>query len=474
MNNQKILAFLISAIMCAPFAYADQNDMIIEDSGNGYASEDSEGSAPQAPRAKTVDEDYEDWANETRQKMLAKCQRKAIPESNIKCQFDVIIAKGEAPVKVNPSHPKYIDSRYAAYMQAMQNAYMNMAKNIELKATAEVVSKMFDDETPPNLDSLKNKTYAESVWEKIKALGEAELDNLLIKHGIDPSKFKKEPESVRKQIFEDSIRTKSTEQAIADTTGLSVIQTFFGADDDGTEKIIVAVSQSPERVETMKTILHSQGNTRPIPEFANPRPVSAWYSVDPKVLINQFGTRIVFDNKGNPIIISYGQAGYIKNTNKTINSKNKSSAEIMADSRAQENITLLLNNSTNYKRVVEQIQKEYITNKYTQEEDYSITESQASDVDIKQKIEQEIRSFGQVKISGIKNVRTWRYDVDDKLVIVGVVKMWSPQSAQVAQQIKEAKAQKPSEEPIVLKNDNSTNSGTSGSVRGLESDDYDF
>lgn len=474
MNRKKILSFLVSAIICTPFAYASQDAPNNEASGNGYASEDSEGTVPQAPRAKTVDEDYEEWADETRNKMLAKCQRKGIPESNIKCQFDVIIAKGEASVKVNPSHPNYIDSKNAAYEQAMQNAYMNMAKNIQLNATAEVVSKFMNDDTPPNLDSLKNNTYAETMWEKIKALGEAQLDKLLVQQGIDPSKFKKEPESVQKQIFEDSIRTKATEQAVADTSGLSVVQTFFGVDDDGTEKMIVAVSQSPERVETMKTILHYQGKTRPIPQFANPRPVSTWYNLKPEVLANQFGTRIVFDNQGNPIIISYGQAGYIRNVNKTINDKNKSSAEVKADTSAQKNITLLLNNSTNYKRVVEQIQKEYISNKYTKDEDYSINESQQTGVDIKEKIEQEIKSFGQVKISGVRTVKTWRYNVDDNLVIVGTVKMWSPQSAQAAQQIKEAKAQKPVDEPRVLPVDNSTNSGASGSVRGLESDDYDF
>lgn len=435
---------------------------------SAQAADNVEDVVPEKSARQSIEDNYNDWRKNVSAKMKNNCKTKGLSLRDAKCDFNAMITYGEAKVKVKPSDPNWVNARSMAYSEALIDAYAKVAQEISLTSKNSMVKELLDDQTPPQLDPERANTEFSSLIDKLAAVAGGMLDKKLEELGVDPTQYDKAPVEKRKTLLKDAISKRSEVKAIADTTGMVPLQTFEGKDSDGTYLIRVAISKDTDRIALLKTILRQGERVAPNEAKASDKSLEDRLMLVPELMFSQFGSRLIYDEEGFPVLVSFGQAGVPNRGSSVEKSIGYESAKNLAKTSAIDSMTSLLQSSTTFRNIVNQIASEskdmkIISDKGSVIEEVYEDASYAHSIDSKTATTSQITNF-----AGTREFHTWSYTLPDtKQEVVGVVMIWSPETASQANSVKKAKASSTTQAPVEVK----TMPGTS---RGVELDDYDF
>ena len=117
-------------------------------------------------------------------------------------------------------------------------------------------------------------------------------------------------------MLEDAISIEGAKRAISDTSGMIPYQTFEGADIFGNHVIRVVMSMDPNRTALVKSMLSNQGAIQPNMYKISKKSLRDRLLLDKETLFHQFGTRLFYDEKGYPVLVSFGQSSIENETSR--------------------------------------------------------------------------------------------------------------------------------------------------------------
>ena len=358
-------------------------------------------------------------------------------------------------VEADPNSKSWGKARSIAFDKALVGAQADFIKDQFGRETVVLGKKLFEDasddaedfEGKANSSGMAGKLKA--IANKVVALSDATLSNKLDEMGVDSSEFDAAPESEKKVVFMEQFTKKAMVRAFGSISGLVALQTFEGrANVDGeiTDAIGVVMMYSPK----LKQLASDIANQR-IPILKKTKgkgkPVKEFVPKDPKILVNQFGLRVGFDENNVPYLVSYGQWSYIdQDLSERKKERRRESARASAESKADSQITMFLAGRLSYTN-------EKVTGSHVEEvikgifnPDGSVSVDKIPYENMIDKTNQSIKVNAKAKMAGRQTVvPMWTYKdapgaKGDEVrtydhEIVGVVRAWTLAAAQTNAEI---------------------------------------
>ena len=239
------------------------------------------------------------------------------------------------------SDPNFYREKINAYEKAYMDALEKIAKFLGTKIESEVTRKLYADLTGgEGYNPEPQESTIKVFFRKIMALGDATLNKLLEKLGVDPSQFGKLTFEEKKKLAEDLIKRQIVIKTLAELSGVTIVKTVEGSDKNGNYAVGVIVMYSPRLKQFAYDIAH--GKTPAIRRKG--KPLNAYLPKTPSGWLSAWGSRVVIDEKGYPAIIGYGQwAVPLDTNNKTFLDIAKQSAREKAEMNARAYIADFVN-----------------------------------------------------------------------------------------------------------------------------------
>lgn len=334
-------------------------------------------------------------------------------------------------VKDSTSSASFGKSRDMAFAASFLNV---QAKYVELRSQKISTSALSEsmNKTPSQADLKLEDPAAKDrvirIGNKVYQLTEAMLDNALRKEGVPEGEIAKLEPSKRIETLRNSLTRKSRVQAFGEVAGVLPIQNFEATDCEGRAAVVTVAVHSLKNLDFARAVVRKQ------PIMANsddaaPKALAATVrdEIKNKEILRIINLRKVYDQKGYPSLLSYGQWSYV-NTGGTPREREmrEDFARTQAEANAKANIAFYLNGTAS--SLVETDVTEFEKNTIQVTKDTNTTES------LSEGLEKQFKRFeakGQVQISGLRRIQTWSNEYPDPsgakgVVIVGAVVAWSP------------------------------------------------
>ncbi len=330
---------------------------------------------------------------------------------------------GKADVLVKESDPDFAKALQNAYSRAMLNLQSSFIKEAFGRiVTSKISSSSGDDSTnAKEFEELpKGGTFSQIV-DKISNLAGAKLDALLEEYGIKPEGLVEERKKI---LLQENMLNKEITRAFGQMKGLIAVQTHLAKNKHDQYQVGVIAVMSDKTRQVATDMAHSR---KSLIKGANGKKVAEFLPKDKADFINEFGTRLVYDENGEPMIISYGNWGYraeAGNARKTSRLEEiaKKQAESIADAAIIEfvniNVSLVNENITG-----EQYQE--ITKQTTNLLSGDVNQADETIANIISKFSSTIKANSSGKLRGIRTAKTWDYTAENGVEHVGVVRYYS-------------------------------------------------
>lgn len=255
---------------------------------------------------------FNDWVAE---KELALGQRQGISKGG------TTVFAGSAPVRVPPSDPDYGKELAIAYERALFDLQADYILSVYGRLVSKTVLDVYRDASTnkdefPAIqpgDEEKPGRIAQ-ILDKTLTLMDKRLDNELIKQGVDPAKVNSMTLTQKKKTFEDSISKQVVRDAFGQMRGLVPYQTriFSKQNANGVSTIVGIVAvQSQKTQQFAKDIsLERDSLVR-----GKAKQLTDLLPEDNKGYLEQIGLRYAYDEKGHPMLISFGRWSLNENKN---------------------------------------------------------------------------------------------------------------------------------------------------------------
>jgi len=330
-------------------------------------------------------------------------------------------------INVDISDPRFGRKRIIAYEKALLEAQKELANFLYKSIATESIRKLFSDESLiEEGEDIKN---SEILKRKLIKLSEAVIDNALKKLGEDPSKYGHISFEKKVDKFIDAFRRVTVIKAMGELTGSIILRTVEGLGKDGSYSVGVVLMYSPKLKAFAKSFLYSE-ETYPRKKG---HPIDYYLPKTPEEWLSSWGVRIVFDENGEPVILSYGQWAYPVRKNRFINQRRRKHALMVASQLADAYITEFLNSHAYFE------DKSEISNMVREFERKGIEESTKEMIDnIIDRVWEKAKKEARVRVSGISKY-TQREVTFGGYNYVIVVKYLSPERARLARELKRRK-----------------------------------
>jgi len=221
------------------------------------------------------------------------------------------------------------------------DALERISKFLGTKIESELTRKLYADLTDgEGFNPEPQESALKVFFRKIVALGDATLNKLLEKLGVDPSQFGNLSFEERKKLAEDLIRRQIVIKTLAELSGVTIVKTVEGSDKNGNYAVGVVVMYSPRLKQFAYDIAH--GKTPALRKKG--KPLEEYLPQTPQGWLSAWGSRVVIDETGYPAIIGYGQwAVPFDINNKTLLNIAKQSAREKAEMFARTYIADFVN-----------------------------------------------------------------------------------------------------------------------------------
>lgn len=361
--------------------------------------------------------------------------------------------KGTAHITVDKNNPEWSNYRSLALEEAVLNARESYLKTVNNDFVQDQVKDFFKAKglPEPTASEFQNEGMLDQMINKAIAVVDGKLSQELKDMGINPSEFKAANPQKKQTLFKQYIGTKSMTTAYGDLSGMFVTQTFEVLDENGKGSVAVVMALSANKRDKVKALIESKGQIEPDPNRANPDNANIVAKlVSNKALFLEVGTDLWYDDKGYPMLISYGQSGVNYTTDPDEREIEREAAFGFAEDNAWGSLAATYNLSGDFSKESSKGQSK-IKEKIFELASGSVRKSET---DIQKKISSVIESSTAMTASikdmtGVKVEHTWRqkHPITGK-EMAGVVIVWHPvriqtaeamQSGKTAQQIDAAK-----------------------------------
>ncbi|SBS32859.1 hypothetical protein MAQ5080_02381 [Marinomonas aquimarina] len=371
----------------------------------------------------------------------------------------VSLTTGTAAVGVDKANPDWSRYRANAIRRAVADAKQSHLENLNTSTRNSSITEFFQDEgaPTPTADDFKSESRMGSVYEKAVALMEAKLDSALEEEGIDPETFKSASKQKKQELMRDYFAETTITEAFGDMSGMFVIKTFEMYDNSGKGRIGVVLAKSLKKRDQLKALIESKGQVKPDVAMANP----AFSNIQAALSSNktpylEYGTSVEYDDKGYPMIISYGQAGVRYTDNDRLMDKKIKAAYKQARSNALANLAQTYNMSGNFVGKVSEERSDVQEVVHTLANSTSVSTMDPGSVEtLRTVIDQAAKMTSSIQnLNGLRTVNKW--EMSHPITgheMVGVAVVWHPihvrnaeamQSGKTAKQIEDAQPRKES------------------------------
>lgn len=344
-------------------------------------------------------------------------------EYNIPNEKGMVFYKGEAEVLVKEKDADFAKALQNAYNKAMLNLQGEFIKdtfgNI---ATKSINSLMSDNSTnAKEFEPLEKGGIFAQIARKISQLTGAQLDAALREYGITPDDLTLER---KKTLFKETFVKESLTTAFGNMSGLIAVRTAITQTKRGNYQIgvIAVVSDKTRQIANDMRLKRASKITG-----KGGKPIMEYLPKDPKGFLQEYGTRLVYDEKGAPVIISYGNWGYLANsTDSRILDRLERVAKDTASQQADAAIIEFIKTSVSYSSKTEVGEMldhsvKNITNQLTNES----TQEEAVIANTIDKMAQTISTKASGQIRGITTLKRWNVTDENGIEHVGVVRAYS-------------------------------------------------
>ena len=369
------------------------------------------------------------------------------------------IAIGIAGVGIPPTDERYSTMRRNAFNQAMLDAKAKMAAFIATDISSDITDQYGGDpENKAKRDALAAAASSKDAGflDKIKMRATEELDKALQQENIAPSSpaaVERAGKLIHSNYFTNSIKRRAQELV----TGLIVNQIF---EENGKIAVVALYSDSSIK---LAAFLAGKSSIMPTGRPFTGGTLAAWInSLTTNDLYSSFGVQPKADEHGNIVLLAYAQSPADSDSPLSYRAA-KTTAEAIADGDIRQFIGANVVYDDNVDLFAAQHEMDNGVH------DVAIDDYQSS----------KIRSYADaLKISGIYTAKTWTTkDKRSGKYICGVIRAWSLDSQQAAQNVKRAMnspatgAAKPAPAPAQAP---APETNTSGKYRseGIRGDDF--
>ena len=335
---------------------------------------------------------------------------------------------GTADIASQPTNPNFQQARDAAFIKASLDAKEKVAMFFAQRILTETFySSNQNAKNPDDFASTAASSPSRppqlGIFDKIKLLIHADLDERLEKKGIDPSQATKEQVAeVEKAVLTTDLRRTVQRMAEAEV-GALITQKIF---EDGSAMAIVAYYNPNSRM--LQNAILGKG---PAPK-GTPKAESIYVwanALSTADLYPSHGVQVRIDEHGDANIIAFGQAPVSINSGQ--GAKMAQTAAILAASGALRDFAGEFVEAQEKQDIVEH------TKQYG-EMDKALAQV-TEDSQTRQKIHAKADALG---ISGATTIRTWTTkDVRSNRILTGAVIAWNLTTSQRANQDREAFSQ---------------------------------
>lgn len=124
-----------------------------------------------------------------------------------------------------------------AYEKAYLGALKDFSYFLVNKTSSEIFSEFFNDDSS-NAGEFKNEkaegvSKIQAIGEKILALSEAHLDQMLQKAGVDPSQYSSRPKDEKIRLLNDVFMTRTKSATSTQMSGITILDNFITINEDG-------------------------------------------------------------------------------------------------------------------------------------------------------------------------------------------------------------------------------------------------
>jgi len=353
-------------------------------------------------------------------------------------------------VRLRPDNPEWVKERTITYERAVLNAQKKFVVAQGLTLTAESVSQLLragSQEPPPfRRESLDRPGALPDLTRRILAVARGRLDNELRELGIDPADLNRVPEPQRHIQLANRLRITSVERAFGELVGFSPIQTFEAHDGQGNFYVGVVLAGSHRRKAVAAQILSQRGQFQANPDPAVRTRIRSLVA-NRNALVDDFGVRLLDDDNGLPILVSFAQWGvsYVGGDRMRADLE-RDAAESQVRSLADRQIAEFLAASAEFRKAGDiQGNTEVASRRHAD----NYIEQEATTSTIVDQMDQTIRRRAQINnLPGIHTLSSWTArHPDTNRPIVGCVRAWSAVNEAAMREYRSPTSQAPAAAP---------------------------
>ncbi len=330
-----------------------------------------------------------------------------------------VFFSGRATVALAATDPSFAKALNLAFDNAMLNMQAEFVRNAFGRQSSELKQTLFSDDSTNAREFEKlpaEGRFAQLLDKAVKLTG-AKLDSALQEMGVEAAGLTEERKKV---LFADALVQKISESAFGSMQGLVPVQTSMTqVSADHYEVGVIAVMSGKTR-----QVASDMRQKRASLITGKGRQVKDVLPEKNEGYISEHGIRLIYNESGAPVIISYGQWSYQPDSDPYMNNRKKEVATDQATSRADAAVSAFINTAIQFKRSSESsAQIERSITETVNGNDTSLSEKTAKDIiDITNK---EITSRSDMNLRGLRTVKRWDAKDDNGVVYVGVVRMYS-------------------------------------------------
>jgi hypothetical protein len=343
---------------------------------------------------------------------------------------------GEAVVNVSPLDPAFVKELVVGYEKAMLDMQASfILQTFGHESVKRVYEVLEDDSTnaqkfPPikKAEQLASEGKISSIFSKLLDVIENDLDKKLVEQGVPQEKIKKATLEQKKKLFMDNFAVNIAKKATQNMQGLVPFKVKYATIENqvgSTTKIAVIAVTSDKTIQFAKDIARKrETNVR-----GKPKKLKDILPKDTEGFMREIGLRYSYDEKGRPMLISYGLWSVtLKTKNASRYQKKLDLAKRKARLRAESYIgdfiktRISASESQEVKSLNEEIAKK-MTTIYQDE-----NEVEKSIDEIKDTIDKYSKKFisnSSFSLQGTSEVYSWDKVDENNLVYVGSVVTWS-------------------------------------------------
>ncbi|WP_169973144.1 MULTISPECIES: DUF6844 domain-containing protein [unclassified Campylobacter] len=318
----------------------------------------------------------------------------------------------------------------ADFAKALQNAYEKAILNLQGEFVKDVYGRISVEKINSyNQDNSTNAQVFEptqkggiisQIFDKIGQLAGASLDKALMDLGINPEGLTEEKKKV---LFKEKFVSKQITTALGRMSGLVPVKTFVSRTGSGNYEVgVIGVVSDKTRQIARDMQFRRKPNIK-----GNGKNIKELLPDNDKGYLNEYGMRLVYNEKGEPVILSYGNWGFLPTSNDSyMLDRMHQMAQDAASQKADAAIIEFINTIISFNR--EQETGEEVERAIKQTIDlYSgqTQEVESSPKEIVDKVMQSIKSKASGNLRGIRTLKRWSYKDENGIQRVGVVRVYS-------------------------------------------------